>query len=100
MNIKPIQRQYYKDDRPLLFKMTTKKPYKKFYFFDCWNEISEGKFKDYSFKIYNNYHMGEKCSTLIILKKLDVWIKSKLKYKDVDGKYKTLWSYANDNLLQ
>ena len=97
MNIKPIQ-NYYEDDRPWLvrFGITTKKPFKKYYAHNCWNEITEGKYKDYTFTIYNNYHDKRKGSTLIILKKLGAWIKSKLKYKDINGERKTLWSYADE----
>lgn len=99
MNIKPIH-SYYTDDRPTLFRMTTKKPSKKFYAPNCWNEISEGKFKDYSFTIYNNYEFGKRGSTLIIFRKLGIWIKSKLKYKDANGKRNTLWSYKDDSILR
>lgn len=99
MKIKPISKPYHTDDRPILFRMLVKKPIKKFYYPNCWNEVSEGKFKDYSFTVYNNYEFGKKGSTLIILKKLGTWIKSKLKYKDVDGKNKALWSYRDDSLL-
>ena len=95
MNIKPINKpmSYYQDERPMLFRMTTKKPFKRYYAPNCWNEISEGAYKDYSFTLYNNYHEGQKGSTLIILRKLGTWIKSKLKYRE-DNKRKTLWSYA------
>jgi hypothetical protein len=80
-------------DKYLTFGITIKKPIKKVYYPNCWNEVSEGKIKDYSFTIYNNYEFGRKCSTLIILKKLGTWLKSKLKYKDVDGQRKVLWSH-------
>ena len=96
MNIKPIHTSYYEDDRPMLFKMMTKKPSKKVYAPNCWNEISEGKFKDYSFTIYNNYELGKKGSTLIIFRKFGTWLKSKLKYIDIDGKRKVLWSYREN----
>lgn len=80
-------------NKPLSFGITTDKMVKKIYYPNCWNEITKGKYKDYSFTIYNNYEFSKKCSTLIVLKKLGEWIKSKLKYVDVDGKHKVLWSY-------
>ena len=91
MNIKPIT--IHPTEKYLTFGITTKKPIKRIYADNCWNEISEGKFKDYSFIIYNNYEFGEKNYTLIVLKKLGTWLKSKLKYKDVDGNRKVLWSH-------
>lgn len=90
MDIKPIT--ILPTEKYLIFGITTKGPTKKIYAENCWNEISEGKFKDYSFTIYNNYEFGRKGSTLIILKKFGTWLKSKLKYKDVDGERKVLWS--------
>ena len=78
---------------PIKFGITVKQPKKYIYYPNCWNEITEGKFKDYSFKVYNNFINGQKGSTLIILKKAGKWIKSKLKYM-LDGERKTLWSYA------
>ena len=74
------------------FGITTK-TFKEVYAPNCWNEISEGAFKDYSFKIYNNYQLGKKGSTLIIFKQAGKWIKSKLKYV-FNGERKTIWSYA------
>lgn len=91
MNIKPITIP--PTEKFLSFGITTKGPIKKIYAPNCWNEVSEGRFKDCSFTIYNNYEFGKKGSTLIIFKKFGTWLKSKLKYKDVDGKRKVLWSY-------
>lgn len=81
------------------FGITTKPAVKKFFAPNSWNEVSEGAFKDYSFIIYNNYQEGVKSSTLIVLKKLGIWVKSKLKYT-LDGERKTLWSYANDKMVR
>ena len=53
MNIKPITIPA--TEKYLTFGITTKKPIKRVYAPNCWNEISEGKFKNYSFIIYNNY---------------------------------------------
>lgn len=85
MRIEPIN--------PIEFGITIKPIKKVPYAPGCWNEITEGKFKEYSFKIYNNFVEYEKGSTLIILKKCGNWVKSKLKYV-LNGKRKTLWSYA------
>lgn len=95
MNIKPIQ-----PTNDITFGIMTKKPIKKIYYPSCWNEISEGAFKDYSFTIYNNYEFGRKGSTLIIFKKFGTWLKSKLKYKDANGNRKVLWSYRDDSILR
>jgi len=94
MDIKPISATPI--NKPISFGITTDKMVKKVYYPNCWNEITKGEYKDHSFTIYNNYEFNRKCSTLIILKKLGVWIKSKLKYIDVDGKRKVLWSYNKD----
>ena len=67
------------------FGITTKKPYRDYYSTNCYNEISEGKFKDYSFVVYNNYKYGRLNSTLVILRKLGRWIKSRIRYTDRDG---------------
>jgi len=95
MNIKPINIPP-TTEKYLTFGITTKKPIKKYYSANCWNEISEGAYKDYSFKIYNSYQFGKKCSTLIILREMGTWVLSKLKYRDYNNKPKVLWSYRED----
>lgn len=77
------------------FGILVKPPVKKVYYPNCWNLISDGKCGDCTFRIYQNYIDGIKCSTLIMYEKLGVWVKSKLKYIE-NGKRKTLWSYAKD----
>ena len=77
------------------FGILTGSPIRKEYTTGCWNDISKGKYKDYSFVIYNNYQFGKKGSTLIILRRLGTWVKSKLKYME-NNKRKVLWSYADD----
>ena len=77
------------------FGILVKSPVKKVYYPNCWNIISEGKYKDATFKIYQNYIDGRKGSTVIIYEKLGKWIKSKLKYTE-NGKRKTIWSYAKN----
>jgi len=93
MDIKPIQPT---TEKYFTFGITTKPPVKKYYLPKCWNEVSEGAYKDYSFLVYNNYQRGRWCSSLVILRKLGTWVKSKLKYIDLDGKRKVLWSYRDD----
>lgn len=93
MEIKPIQPT---TDKYLTFGITTKQPIKKIYAPGCWNEVSEGKYKDYTFTIYNNYQNKIKCSTVIILKKLGEWIKSKLKYRDMYNERRVIWSHRKD----
>ena len=78
------------------FGITVKKPVKKIYAPNCWNEVSEGQFKNCSFFIYNNFLNGRKGSTLISYHKYGIWVKSKLKYIE-NGIRKTLWSYAKDD---
>ena len=97
MNIKPITIP--PTEKYMTFGITTKKPTKRIYASNCWNEISEGAFKDYSFTIYNNYQLGKRCSTLIIFKKFGTWLKSKLKYIDANGNRKVLWSYRDDRMV-
>lgn len=81
MNVPPIQ-----TNKPQpTFGITTVKPYKKFYSENSWNEISEGKFKDYSFTVYNNYSRGKANSSLVILKKLGHFLKSRVRYTDSRG---------------
>lgn len=77
------------------FGITTKFPKKNIYAPNCWNEMSEGSFKNYNFKVFKNYINGTYGSTLIVLKNGEKWIKSKLKYFE-DGKLKALWSYAKE----
>ena len=91
MKITPIELE---NTNPL-FRMTTKPTRKVYYLDNCWNEITEGAYKDYRFKIFRNYTEGEYHSTLIVLNKLKTWIKSKLKY-DLNGERKVLWSYAKN----
>ena len=76
-----------------IFAITLKPPKKMIYAPNCWNEVSIGKYKDYTFKLYNNFVDGKKGSTLIVLSKGAMWIKSKLKYM-FDNERKILWSYA------
>jgi len=91
MNIKSIS--MLPTEKHIAFGISVGKPIKRVYYPNCWNEVSNGKYKDFSFTIYNNYEFGNKCSTLIVVKKMGNWIKSKLKYIDVDGSRKVLWSY-------
>lgn len=78
----------------LNFGITIKPPKQSFYAPNCWNEKMVGKYKGYTIRIFNNYTGNRHSSTLIVLSKVNQWIKSKLKYIE-DGKLKTLWSYAN-----
>ena len=68
---------------------------KKVYAPNCWNEVTEGQFKDYRFKLFNNYVDGQHGSTLIVLSKGKEWIKSKLKYI-FNGERKAIWSFAKE----
>lgn len=72
------------------FGITTKPTVRKHYAPGCWNDITEGSYKDYHFKTYKNYQDGKLCSTLIMLERFGKWIKSKLKYTDIDNKKKVL----------
>ena len=75
------------------FGITTKKPHREYYSANCCNEISEGKFKDYSFVVYNNHEHGRLNTTLVILRKLGHWIKSRIRYTDRDGNRQLIWYY-------
>lgn len=72
------------------FGITTNK-YNRVYAENCWNEITEGKYKDYTFMLYNNYENGKKGPSLIILRKLGLWLKSKVKYRDRDNNIRTIF---------
>ena len=63
---------------------------------DCYNEVSEGAFKDYTFALYNTFEHGKKTGTMILVKKAGKWLKSRLKYM-VGDKRKVLWSYAKND---
>jgi hypothetical protein len=56
---------------------------------DCYNEVSEGAFKDYSFTLYNTFEYGKKTGTMILVKKAGKWLKSKL---SLPSKYMKLWN--------
>lgn len=72
------------------FGITTVKPYKKMYSTNSWNEISEGKYKDYDFTLYTNYDNGKKGPSMVIFRKFGMWIKSKIRYRDSENNLKFL----------
>ena len=77
------------------FNMRKTSPRRKEYAPNCWNDISEGTYKDYSFLIYENYENGRKGPVMIILRKAGLWIKTKIKYV-LDGKRMVLWNYFKE----
>ena len=95
MRIKPVEHKYGKHkSKPITFGILKGKPIKTVYNTNCWNEITKGKYKNYTFEIYQNYEDNAKGPTLIILRKNKLWILSKIKYI-YNGKHKTIWNYNN-----
>ena len=86
MRVQPI------NDKNLNFAIRTKPVKRREYAPDCWNDISEGAYKDYSFLIYENYEDGKKGPVMIILRKAGTWVKTKIKYM-LGGERKVKWNY-------
>lgn len=66
------------------FGITTKKPHRDYYSGNSHNKILGGKFEDFTFMQIDHRH-GRFNSTLVVLRKLGHWIKSKIGYTDRDG---------------
>ena len=86
MNIKPILRNYYTDERPLLFQKRI------YYAKGCFIDKTSRFFFNKEYILTSNYIDNNLLSTLIYVKKAGKWVKSKLKLFENNKCYKTLRS--------